>query len=99
MKPMVDSGAAIHVCPSWYGFSSLCVSAKQLSQKCGDVLHHLGSEVESYVYQNLKLQENSEVAPVVTSKGVLVVFGVEENSSFNQLLDGHKNSHDQRKWC
>ena len=20
MKPMVDSGAAIHVCPSWYGF-------------------------------------------------------------------------------
>ena len=42
---------------------------------------------------------NYEVAPVVrpilsvdmlTRKGVLVVFGVEENSSFIQLLDGHK---------
>ena len=33
MKLMVDSGAAIHVCPSWYGFSSLSASAKQLSLK------------------------------------------------------------------
>ena len=48
MKLMVDSGAAIHVCPSWCGFSPLCASAKQLSRKSagGDVLHHLGSKVE-----------------------------------------------------
>ena len=26
------------------------------------------------------------------------MFGVEENSSFIQLLNGHKISHDQRKW-
>ena len=91
MKPMVDSGVAIYVCPSWYGFSPLCASAKQLSLRSagGDVLHHLGSKVESYVYRSLKFQVNSEVALVVrpilsvdvlTSKGVLVVFGVEENS-------------------
>ena len=34
---------------------------------------------------------------MLTRKVVLVVFGVEENSSFIQLLDGHKNFHDQRK--
>ena len=31
MKPVVDSGAAIHVCPSLYGFSPLRAFAKQLS--------------------------------------------------------------------
>ena len=58
MKPMVDSGAAIHVCPGWYGFSTLSASAKHLSLKSagGDVLHHLGSKVESYVYRSLKFQ-------------------------------------------
>ena len=82
-------------------FSSHSASAKQLSLKSagGDVLHHLESKVESYVYRSLKFQVNYEVAPVVTpilsvemvtSKGVLVVFGVEGNSSFIQLPDGHK---------
>ena len=49
MKPMVDSGAAIHVCPDWYGFSTLSLSTKQLSLMSagGDVLHHLGSKTES----------------------------------------------------
>ena len=62
------------------------------------MLHRLGRKVESYVYRNLKSHVNYEVAPVVrpilsvdvlTSKGVLVVFGVEEDSSFIQL-DGYK---------
>ena len=88
MKPMVDSGAAIYVRPSWYGFSSRCASAKQQSLKSagGDVLHHLGSKVESYVNRSLKFQVGYEVAPVVrptllvdllSSKEVLVVFGIE----------------------
>ena len=34
---------------------------------------------------------------MLTRKGVLVVFGVQRDSSFIQLPDGHKNSHDQRK--
>ena len=40
---MVDSGAAIHVRPNWYGFSPLSLSTKQLSLTSagGDVLHHL----------------------------------------------------------
>ena len=98
---MVDSGAAIHVCPNWYGFSPLSLSTKQLSLESagGDVLHHTGSKSESYVYRNLKFQvKNYEVAPVVrtilsvdmlTRKGVLVVFGVQGDSSFIQLPDGH----------
>ena len=101
MKPMVDSGAAIHVCLNWYGFSPRSLSTKHLSLKSagGDVLHHLGSKTESYVYRNLKFQVNYEVAPVVrrilsvdmlTHKGVLVVFGVHGDSSFIQLSDGHK---------
>ena len=98
MKPVVDSGAAIHVCPSLYGFSPLRAFAKQLSlgSAGGDVLHHLGSETESYVYRSLKIQVNYEIAPVVrsilsvdvlTSTGVFVVFGVEEISSFIQWPD------------
>ena len=98
---MVDSGAAIHVCSNWYGFSPLSLSSKQLSLKSAgeDELHHLGSKTESYVFRNLKFQVNYEVAPVVRPslsvdmlkrKGVLVVFGVEENSSFIQLLAGHE---------
>ena len=49
---MVDSGTAIHVCPSWYGLSPLRSSAEQLSLRSAgrDVLHHLGSKTESYVY-------------------------------------------------
>ena len=45
MRPMVDFGAAIHVCLNWYGFSPLSSSTKQLSLENagGDVLHHLGS--------------------------------------------------------
>ena len=56
MRPMVDSGAASHVCPSWYGFSPLSVSAKQFSPKSagGDVMHPFGSKAESYVYRSLK---------------------------------------------
>ena len=63
------------------------------------MLHHPGSKVESYVYRSLKLQVNYESAPVVrpilsvdvlTNKRVIVVFGVEENSSFIQLPDGYK---------
>ena len=103
MRPVVDSGAAIHVCPSWHGFSPLSAPAKQLSIKTagGDALHHLGSKTESCVCPSLKCQVNYEVPPVVTpiisvdvltNKGVLVVFGVEGNSSFIQLLDGQKIS-------
>ena len=98
---MVDSGAATHVCPHWYGFSPLSLSTKQLSLKSADenVLHHLGSKTESYVHRSLKFQVNYEVAPVVrpilsvdmlTRKGVLVVFGVQGDSSFIQLPDGHE---------
>ena len=29
MRPMVDSGAAIHACPNWYSFSPLSLSTKQ----------------------------------------------------------------------
>ena len=83
-------------------FSPLCALAQQLSLKIagGDALYHLGSIVESYVCRSRKFQVNYEVAfvarpilsvDVLTSKGVLVVFGVEENSSFIQLLDGDKN--------
>ena len=51
------------------------------------------------MYRSLKFQVNCEVAPVVrpilsvdmlTRKGVLVVFGVQGDSSFIQLPDGHK---------
>ena len=92
MSPMVDSGAAIHVCPNWYGFSPLSLSAKQLSLKsaCGDVLHHLGRNTESYVHRSLKFQVNYEVAPVVRPiLSVLVVFGVQGDNSFIQLPDGY----------
>ena len=50
------------------------------------------------VYRRFKFQVNYEVTPVVrpilsvdvlTRKGVLVVFGVEVNSSVIQLPDGH----------
>ena len=49
--------------------------------------------------RSLKFQVNYEVAPVVrpilsvdvlTSKGVQVVFGAEENNPFIQLPDGHQ---------
>ena len=64
------------------------------------MLHHFGSKTESYVYQSFKFQLNYEVALVVRpilpdelliSKGAQVVFGVRVNSSYIQLLDGHKN--------
>ena len=82
-------------CPNWYGFSQLSLSTKQLSLKSAgrDVLHHLGGKTESYVYRNLKFQVKCEVAPVVrpilsvdmlTRKGVLVVLGVQGDSSFIQ---------------
>ena len=101
MRNMVDSGAALHVCPNWCGFSPLSLYTKQLSLKSagGDVLHHLGSKTESYVYRKPKFQVNCEVAPVVrpilsvdmlTRKGVLVAFGIQGESSFIQLPDGHK---------
>ena len=76
---MVDSGA-----PIGYGFSPLCVT-----QKCW----------WRRVASSSKCRVNYEVAPVVrpifsvdvlTSKGALVVFGVDGNSSFIQLLDGHQ---------
>ena len=63
------------------------------------MLHRLGSKTGSYVYQGFKFEVNYEVALVVrpilsvdesTSKGVQVVFGVGVNSSYIQLLDGHK---------
>ena len=75
------------------------VRETDVTQKCGgDVLLRLGSKVESYVYRSLKFQVNYKVTPVVrpilavdmlTSKGVLVVFGVERNSSFVLWSDGH----------
>ena len=100
MKPIVVSGAAIHVCPSWYGLSLLRF-AKQLSLRSagGDVVRHLGSKTESYVFQSFNFQVNHEVALVVrpilsvdmlVSKGVQVVFGVGECTSYIQLPDGHK---------
>ena len=100
-------GTAIHVLSQLVRFSLLSASAKQLPLKSvgGDVLHHLGSKIDSYVYRSLIFQVNCEVAPVarpilsvdmLASKGVLVEFGVEGISSFIQLPDGHKNSHDQR---
>ena len=101
MRPMVDSGAAIHVCPNWYGFSPLCLSTKKLSLKSagGDLLHHFGSKTESYVCLSLKFHVNYEVALVarpilsvdmLTHKGVWVVFGVQGDSSFIHSPDGHK---------
>ena len=80
----------------------LSLSTEHLSLKSagGDVLHHLGSKIESYAYRSLKFQLKYQVAPVVrpilsvdklTRKGVLVVFGVQGSSSFIQFLDGHKN--------
>ena len=106
MKPMVDSGAAIHACSTWFGFSPLHPYVKQFSLKGagGNVLHHLG---ELLLSKSQKFTVNYEVAPVVrpilsvdvlTSKGMLVVFGVVVNSSLIQLPDGHRNSNDQRKW-
>ena len=62
------------------------------------MVHHLGRKTESYVYRSRKFEVNYEVAPVVrpilsvdmlTRKGVLVVFGVQVNSSFIELPDGH----------
>ena len=85
MRPMVDSGAAIHVCPKWYGFSPLSLSTKQLSLKSagGDVLHHLGSITESYVYRSLKFQVNYEVAPVV--RPILSVDMLTRKRSFGRV--------------
>ena len=99
---MVDSGAPIHVCPSWYGLPTLRSSAKQLSLRSGggrDVLHHLGSKTGSYANQSFKFELNYEVAPiarpilsvdVVNSKGAQVVFGVGANSLYIQLPDERK---------
>ena len=65
----------------------------------GNVLHHHRIKTECDVCRSLKFQVNCEVAPVVrpilsvdllTSNGVLVVFGVEANSSFIQLPDAQK---------
>ena len=63
------------------------VHPQNSSLKCagGDGLHHLGGKAEICVYRVLEFQVNCEVAPVarpflsvdvLTSKGVLVVFGV-----------------------
>ena len=55
-------------------------------------MHHLGSKVESHVYRSLKFHVNYEVAFVVRpilSVDVLTSKGG-GNSSFIQLLDGHK---------
>ena len=63
------------------------------------MLHQSGSKTESYVCRKLKFQVNYEVALVVrpilsvdmfTRNGVLVVFGVQGDSSLIQLPDGHK---------
>ena len=68
MTPTVDSGAAVHVCPSWEGFSPLRSSAKQVSLRSvgRDVLHHFGSKTESYAYQSFNSQVKYENAPVVS---------------------------------
>ena len=101
MKTMVDSGAAIHVCPNWYGFTPLSLSTKHchsrvLVETCCIILE---AKLRVSRIKNLKFQVNYEVAPVVrpilsgdmlTRKGVLVVFGVHGDSSFIQLPDGHK---------
>ena len=96
MRPMILEQQFMFV-----PISPLSLSTKHLSLKSagGDVLHHLGSKTESYVYRSLKFQVNYEVAFVVrpilsvdmlTRKGVLVVFGVQGSSSFIQLPDGHE---------
>ena len=60
----------------------------------------MGAKLKGYVYQSFKFQLNYDVALVVRpilsdelliSKGAQVVFGVRVNSSYIQLLDGHKN--------
>ena len=81
MKPMVDSGAAIHVCPNWNGFSpTFLVHETVVTQ---DVLHHLGSKTESYVYRNLKFQMNYEVALVV--RPILSVDMLTRERSFGRV--------------
>ena len=78
---------------------TLSLSTKQLSLKSagGDVLHHLGSKTESYVYRSLKFQVNYEVplfvrpilsVDMLTRKGVwsCLVFREAVHSS-NCLMD------------
>ena len=98
--PIVDYGAAIHVCPNWYGFSPLSLSTKQLSLKSAVETCCIILEAKLRVtwYRSLKFQVNYEVVLVVkpilsvdmlTRIGVLVVFGIQGDSSFIQLPDGH----------
>ena len=100
MRLMVDFWSSNSCLPQLVRFFPFSLSTKQLSLKSagGDVLHHLASKIENYVYRSLKFQVNYEIAPVVrpilsvdmlTHKGVLVVFGVKGSSSFIQLPDGH----------
>ena len=92
MKPMVDSGAAIHVCPNWYGFSPTFLvqrnscHSRVLGETCW---HHLGSKTESYVYRNLKFQVNYEVAPF-DAKEFWSCLEFTETVHIVQLPDGHK---------
>ena len=78
---VVDSGAAIHVCPS-------------LKSADGDVLRvtcsksQISSEQRSF---NRSIARPILAIDLLNRKGVLVVFGDEENSSCIQLPDGHKN--------
>ena len=82
MKPVVDSGAAIHVLSKLVRFlTTLCIQTV-VTEQCW----WRRVAVEGYVYRSLKFQVNYEVALVVrsilfvdvlSSKGVLVVFGEE----------------------
>ena len=102
-KLMVELEAALHVCPSCYGFALLRSSTRQVSviTAAETSCNILESKLESFTYKNFKLNVNYDVAPrvrpiltvdMLTSSGVLVVCGSAENSSIIQLTDGHRIS-------
>ena len=101
MKPMVDSGAAIHVCPSSCGLSlHRSFSDTLVAQKCWRMCCILlGATLKVTCIRVLKFQANYEVALVVRpmlsvdmliTQGAQVVFGVGVNRLYIQLPDGNK---------
>ena len=102
MRPMVDSGAAIPCLCKLVRFShhfpcprNICHS-RVLVETCCITLE---AKLRVTCIEVLKFQVNYKVAPVVrpilsvdmlTRKRVLVVFGVQGDSSFIRFPDGHK---------
>ena len=95
MKPMVDAGAASHVCTSCKVSDTFASSPKSVvpSTSAGrNVMHHLGSKTERYVFQSFKYEVSYEVALVV--RPILSVGHVDQQKSASRVRSWSKQFED-----